>query len=922
MSKVFPQVRLDGKTANDKIKAATYVRRGQQELFSLHEMRRTSKRPILQRSIQVDDYTTILVQIVGGQEFINIYHAQPVPVPVVEEEPEEELEEEVGCLPGFIVYNREGATSPTHYGHHISMNDEGNWVHVSSDEARGAETYWNGMEWHFDKRNDSKYYDVDKDSVQAKFPGLGECSVITWRDGFCGGQPTQRFMRQALDESVAPTLSWESSTRRIQRPELFLAGVRINFYSYYLVYGACILPNDTEKCDYMYVLSSKYLYGVDDDEAHLKSGAVYVWKKKLKEISLTSASWDFVSKVDRIDLLNMGYEEDHIDNDYTVVVPVSPYITPEGDVYITFSTYLQGASYSEVGTAYIWSQDSPEHCTHHTDPPSKHRVTLSEKGTMLSDGGYTNLYHSGHWHDYWPGYNFMLPTLKFKIDDPIDEGDVNNSGYVLTKAIDAEEEGLWSSAFANTNSTSAGISSAKAHYSVDECGSIELDGGGSQIILDVPNNSPTSTYYWHESSGYAQTPENATPLYCFPGYDDVYTLRGVLNRSTIFNDSGTATSIDFPNADPDNPRDQKHNFYYDYLCEAYVTGGHHTLDLLLVKGKEGEKRTLLEFRAFESIGTGGLATTTRTAVDDGKDWWVLNDDDYVNSSFARDGYLGDGAYDAISSDFGPRFTNTERYLYFIHPLIPELTAYLEIVTVIQSPQALYASNAYSEPTIPATKTISMAYYVGGEQQWKVHGPGSTESTSTIRSNYHNNEIYYSTLPLAPMALGSRYIGMIDQFVDLFPVANGLTSYGFSSWFGLNDTPQIGPPFQGTNISPSTNSNVGQIPWVTYERGATHVWTSCAVHPKKMPNGERPYLVYLKNLHPNLDASSSVWYRNRSPTIGYEGYDLTNCLVYQKPYGTELDGKDGEFFSNFITLDKLQKLVGEEDSDFPLSFGIV
>ena len=217
--------------------------------------------------------------------------------------------------------------------------------------------------------------------------------------------------------------------------------------------------------------------------------------------------------------------------------------------------------------------------------------------------------------------------------------------------------------------------------------------------------------------------------------------------------------------------------------------------------------------------------------------------------------------------------------------------------------------------------VWFSYYVNGTEQWKMQGPTVASDVGSWRSNGTTRGSFGGGLGPTKVAPDHFRLGGIDGRVQVYPNHHSQQGpRGFISNFENGSLILSGSP-QGHTATGSSFINLGSLEWLTEDRG-TKIWTSCAVHPHKMPNGKHPYMVYLKNLHPNPDMLTDAWRGNKTPSIGREGYNLDQAVVYQKLYGTDkLDGRDGTFHSNFITLSKLQELVGE-DSDFPLGFGIV
>ena len=157
----FPQIRVN----NDAAKK--YIRRGQQLLFKLQEMKRTQGVPILQQVFEIDEYTTILVQISKEQEFVDIRHNPP---PVEKEKPKPVFPSEdlPSCPPAFVLYARKRWDTTENKDYILAYNEkQDTWVLASVDPYLGASNtgYW---------------------PVHDKGDEHASCDVVTW-DGQPGG---------------------------------------------------------------------------------------------------------------------------------------------------------------------------------------------------------------------------------------------------------------------------------------------------------------------------------------------------------------------------------------------------------------------------------------------------------------------------------------------------------------------------------------------------------------------------------------------------------------------------------------------------------------------------------------------------------------------------------------------------------------
>jgi len=227
MNKVFPQIRLFG----DKTKAAEYIRRGQQELFCLQEMKRTSGVPILKQRIEVDEHTVIIVQISGDQEFIEITY---IPFPFAGEGREEKEEKFWECPPIFSVYKNNESN------HYVggAENRPGYLLAPRLGSDRWAEVTVGD----YNDTANGGWYGLKKMHENLNYPGLHKpCDLITWY-----GNPNS-----VCDDSV-----WTSGTPVsdfLLKPMFFYRGVK--HHTPRFVLGACILPKDG--IDYFYILTTK-----------------------------------------------------------------------------------------------------------------------------------------------------------------------------------------------------------------------------------------------------------------------------------------------------------------------------------------------------------------------------------------------------------------------------------------------------------------------------------------------------------------------------------------------------------------------------------------------------------------------------------------------------------------------------------------
>jgi hypothetical protein len=240
MSNSFAQVRTSGKNAD------LYIRTGQQLLFRLREMKRTSGSPVIKRTVPVDENTTITVQIANEQEFIAITHTGDISEPA-EEKVEEELEPTQGCPPAFVVNKHKqfdhtvlNLDAATHNGDGIitAPTDEGIWrVGTVANFEDAANAGWYGL--------------------QAIQPSLNNpdahagCDIITWYGNSNSACEDRVFSFGAINAG-APAFGRYPAT--LLAKVFFYKGERILAPDYVL--GACILPSGST--DYYYILCTSH----------------------------------------------------------------------------------------------------------------------------------------------------------------------------------------------------------------------------------------------------------------------------------------------------------------------------------------------------------------------------------------------------------------------------------------------------------------------------------------------------------------------------------------------------------------------------------------------------------------------------------------------------------------------------------------
>jgi hypothetical protein len=233
MPKEFPQIRINADTDEAKQQAVGHVKRGMLELFKTQSYQELSGVPIAKRTVEVDPFTTITVQIAGEQTFVDIT-STTVGAEFKEEKVEEERDANK-CPAAFIIRKQDWE------GHGISLNpgmvqtkgyiiaynrSKDKWG-IASFTAPDGDTFAHGSNlgwWH--AKNKGNYT---------------ACDVITWN-----GQSNFDFAPPYVWPTAASGLDQITAMSR----NFFFKG-RMFSAPWGDVLGACII--DDGGTDYVYV---------------------------------------------------------------------------------------------------------------------------------------------------------------------------------------------------------------------------------------------------------------------------------------------------------------------------------------------------------------------------------------------------------------------------------------------------------------------------------------------------------------------------------------------------------------------------------------------------------------------------------------------------------------------------------------------
>lgn len=381
MPKEFPQIRLHG----NKEAAVLHSKRGMLELFKAQSWTELAGVPITKRSVEVDEYTTIIVQIAMDQTFIDI--TSNPPEGYVSHEVEREDEEFGRCPPGFIVrkldhkevwkadtlnekyWTEEFGNKMTidgYPGHIIAYNEKsGKWelahfkeAELGPFEGAGAHGWWHLNE-------------VAKDLSGS----YKSCDLITLMGGGGGMAMSGRF------HSMKSINGTDHVSGQMYLDNRFFMGGKEYDTPGDICYGACILKDTTTKQDFFHVMTSDVTVGSGSYSFHLTGHDIDIHRAPVGGDPL---NWQLVKTLDA-----------HADN-------ASPFVRsplPEGAITSVQSGlgYIDKKGYGYMMREY-YAEDTRE------DTPSGQiqwkasqliKIDLrSGVHTELRDSAYARMFHS------------------------------------------------------------------------------------------------------------------------------------------------------------------------------------------------------------------------------------------------------------------------------------------------------------------------------------------------------------------------------------------------------------------------------------------------------------------------------------------------------------------------------------------------
>lgn len=172
MSSPFPQIRLHG----NKTAAVQHTKRGMLELFKTQAIQERAQVPVLKRSVEVNDWTTIFVQIAEEQTFIDIT-CNP-PVPGLEEVEKPEKKPEPGKCPAAFVVRKAAGVDKGLAG--FTDNDKEQGYIIAYNHARSmwqiaSYTDVTGAGNTFASCSNIGWWHASNDK-----PGYNQCDVLSW----------------------------------------------------------------------------------------------------------------------------------------------------------------------------------------------------------------------------------------------------------------------------------------------------------------------------------------------------------------------------------------------------------------------------------------------------------------------------------------------------------------------------------------------------------------------------------------------------------------------------------------------------------------------------------------------------------------------------------------------------------------------
>jgi len=261
MSKNFPAIRYHGNAEA----GVRHTKRGMYELFVAQDLQKRMGVPIYKRTVEVNEYTTITVQIAMEQTFVHIYSNPPSLPEVVLPPPEREVPEPYGCPSAFIIRSQldKGSAEQKHNGYVIAYN------HLTSrwSVATFRDKYGNTVP---EAANLGWYHAKDTANTGV----YSHCDVVTWK-----GQSGPSF------QSVSSAVSGSSPNIFIDS-KFYFQGRKFDAPGDVL--GACILQ-DNDGIDYVHVHAG-LITPITGDNFHKCSHSFH--RKKLSSVLAGTGNWE------------------------------------------------------------------------------------------------------------------------------------------------------------------------------------------------------------------------------------------------------------------------------------------------------------------------------------------------------------------------------------------------------------------------------------------------------------------------------------------------------------------------------------------------------------------------------------------------------------------------------------------------------
>ena len=296
MSSPIPYIRLKG----DKDEAGRHLRRAMGELFKTEKVAQNAGVPILKRTIDVDDYTTITVQVSNDQRFVWI-ESNPPSGGVEQEVTEKEYPETSQCPPGFIIrklkFNERWPTD--------SLNQEEYKGDGSFDGFPGYIIAYDGKEWRYARYDEAGlgafegasncgwwHLNTISDKLNDKYR---KCDLITW-DGGPGGM-TQTGQTRSTSSSSGPGGAMHQMTSpKLNFDRYFYHGGKKIDAGLDCVLGACIIPKSG--VDYYHVIGFSATVRYDSNGNPFGYG-VTGWKYYVQKRPVSGTTgWTQVGSID------------------------------------------------------------------------------------------------------------------------------------------------------------------------------------------------------------------------------------------------------------------------------------------------------------------------------------------------------------------------------------------------------------------------------------------------------------------------------------------------------------------------------------------------------------------------------------------------------------------------------------------------